>query len=331
MAYIKWNKPYKFFIKQIFCIIIGFVAMFITSFLIDCKFYKKNIKFIYLLSLILVICVLFIGVSQSGSKRWLNMIFFTIQPSEFAKISVVLIMSNFISKGKAILKSKKTFTVLMIEVFLILIPIIMEPDLGTPILILITCFAMMFYVGVNKRKMLLVSIFVILLIMEETIRKPYRLIRFKNFFLSFININLSSYQIKQSINAVGSGGFFGKGLGKSEMKFMYIPESHTDFIFSVIGEELGFIGVNLVLLFFVYFFLKGIKISKSTPDIFLKYLCLGITFIIVFQAIINISVTIGILPTKGLTLPFISFGGTSIVTNMMITGILINLSQYTKK
>ncbi|GHT65274.1 stage V sporulation protein E [Endomicrobiia bacterium] len=331
IAYVKWASPYKFFFKQILWVVIGFAVMFVTSFLIDYKFYKKYAKKIYFLSLLLVIAVLFIGVSRLGAKRWFLVGFLTIQPSELAKFAVVIALADFISRKKELIKEWQGLVAPTAIVFLILLPIAIEPDLGTPILIVGTCFAMLFCAGIKIKAVLALVATVFLLTAEEIIRKPYRLVRFKDYLASFVNIDASPYQIKQSLNALGSGGIFGKGLGKSEMKLMYLPEAHTDFIFPVIGEELGFIGVTAVTAFFIYLFLKGVKMSKHMPDTFSEYLCLGITFLIVFQAIINLSVATGVFPTKGLPLPFISFGGTSLIITMATAGILINLSQYTKK
>ncbi|MDR1511577.1 MAG: putative lipid II flippase FtsW [Endomicrobium sp.] len=330
MSDLRWASPYKLFLKQILMITVGFILMFITSFLINHNFYKKYSKWIYLFSLILVIAVLFIGTSRSGAKRWLGVGYFSLQPSELAKVATILITANFISKKK-IIKELKTLMVLVFIILLIIFPIILEPDLGTPVLIGSVCLAMLFCAKIKTKVVLIGCAIILIVITEEIIRKPYRFIRFMDYIASFVNINMSSYQVKQSLNALGSGGFFGKGLGKSEIKLMYLPEAHTDFIFPIIGEELGFIGTSIVLAFFIYLFLKGIKMSKYVPDIFAQYLCLGITFLIVFQAIINISVTTGIFPAKGLPLPFISFGGTSLIITMTTAGILINLSQYEQK
>ena len=330
MADVRWASPYKFFLKQVLWIGVGFVAMFATSFLIDYKFYKKYAKIIYFLSLLLVIAVLFLGVSRLGAKRWLGVGFFIIQPSEFAKIAIIIAMSDFISRKKKLIGQWKGLFAPAVIILLILAPIVAEPDLGTPILISVVCFAMLFYAGIKMKAVFAGSLSVALFIAEEIIRKPYRLTRLKDYIASFINIDASSYQVKQSLNALGSGGFFGKGLGKSEIKLMYLPEAHADFIFSIVGEELGFFGTSAVIAFFIYLFLKGMKMSKCIPDTFSQYLCLGITFFIVFQAIINLSVATGIFPAKGLPLPFISFGGTSLVVTMASAGILINLSQYNK-
>ncbi len=331
MADVKWTNPYKFFLRQILWIIFGFVAMFATSFLINYKFYKRYAKWIYLFALVLVTAVLFVGVLRLGAKRWLQIGHFTLQPSELAKIALIINVADFISRKKALVEKWKGLIVPGFVVLLMLFPIAIEPDLGTPILVSGVCFAMLFCAGMKMNAVFVSGLAAVLLTVEEIMRKPYRFARVKDYLNYFINIDVSSYQVKQSLNALGSGGFFGKGLGKSEMKLMYLPEAHTDFIFPIIGEELGFLGTVSVIAFFIYIFFKGIKMSKNMPDIFSQYLCLGITFLIVFQAIVNISVTTGMFPAKGLPLPFISFGGTSLIITMATSGILINLSQYKKK
>jgi cell division protein FtsW len=331
MADVRWASPYKFFLKQILWIFIGFIAMFTTGFLIDYRAYRKYAKLIYFLSLILVVMVLFVGVSRSGARRWLEIVFFTIQPSELAKVATIIAIADFISRKKKIMKEWKGLLAPTFIIFIIILPIALEPDLGTPILISGVSLAMLFCAGITIKAVLVGGIVAVLAVTEEIIRRPYRITRFKDYLASFVNIDASSYQVKQSLNALGSGGFLGKGPGKGEIKLMYLPEAHTDFIFPVIGEELGLIGVSAVIAFFIYLFYKGTKLSKNMPDIFAQFLCLGITLLIVFQAIINLSVATGILPAKGLPLPFISFGGTSLVITMAATGILINLSQYNKK
>jgi cell division protein FtsW len=312
-------------------LLVGFAAMFVTAFLIDYRFYKKYAKIIYILSWISVVAVLFLGVSRLGAKRWLNFGFFNIQPSEFAKIAVIIIIAGFISRKKVMIETLKGLIAPLAMILFMLLPIALEPDLGTPILIAAVCFAMLFCAGLPIKVVLLSGMAGGLLIAEEIARKPYRITRFHDYLASFINIDAASYQVRQSLNALGSGGLFGRGLGKSEMKLMYLPEAHTDFIFPIIGEELGFLGACVVISFFIYLFFKGIKMSKHMPDVFSEYLCLGITFVIVFQAIINLSVATGVFPAKGLPLPFISFGGTSLAISMAAAGILINLSQYSKK
>jgi cell division protein FtsW len=243
---------------------------------------------------------------------------------------MIIVMADFIERKKNLIGEWKGLIAPAAFLLLIIVPIAVEPDLGTPILISGVCFAVLFCAGIKIRAVFAAAGACALLTIEEIIRKPYRLARMRDYFDSVINIDAASYQVKQSLYALGSGGFLGKGLGKSEMKLMYLPEAHTDFIFPIVGEELGFIGAAAVIALFMYIFFKGIKISKNAPDVFSEYLALGITFLIVFQALINLSVATGVFPAKGLPLPFISFGGTSLIINMAAAGILVNLSQYKK-
>lgn len=330
MADVRWSSPYMFFMKQMIWVVIGFAAMAVTTFFIDYSFYRKYSKVLYGIALVAVIAVLIFGVTRGGAKRWFSLGFATVQPSEIAKIAMIIIMADFIERKKDLIGEWKGLIAPLVFLLLIIIPIAVEPDLGTPILISAVCFSLLFCAGIKMQAVFAMIGAGALLIIEEIARKPYRLARMRDYLDSFINIDAASYQVKQSLYALGSGGFLGKGLGKSEMKLMYLPEAHTDFIFPIIGEELGFIGAGVVTSFFIYIFLKGINISKNAPDTFSEYLALGITFLIVFQALINLSVATGIFPAKGLPLPFISFGGTSLVINMAAIGILINLSQYKK-
>jgi cell division protein FtsW len=330
MADVRWSSPYMFFLKQIIWVVVGFSAMIVTAFFIDYKLYRKYAKALYIIALVAVIAVLIFGVTRGGAKRWFNFGFFTFQPSEIAKIAMVIVMADFIERKKELIGEWKGLIAPVIFLLSIILPIAVEPDLGTPILISGVCFALLFCAGIKIQSVFALAGAGVLLIVEEIIRKPYRLARMRDYFDSIVNIDAASYQVKQSLYALGSGGFFGKGLGKSEMKLMYLPEAHTDFIFPIVGEELGFLGAAAVIGFFMYIFFRGINISKNAPDNFAEYLALGITFLIVFQALINLSVATGVFPAKGLPLPFISFGGTSLVINMAAAGILINLSQYKK-
>jgi cell division protein FtsW len=328
IADVRWANPYKFFIKQLLWVTLGFISMFLTIFFINYKVYQKFTKQIFIFTFFLVIAVLFVGKTHLGAKRWIEIWYLTLQPSELAKIAVVISISDFISRKKILLNKYKGLIAPIIFITIMIIPIIVEPDLGTPLLILLVSITMLFCAGITLQSILVSIMSILCFGCIEIIKKPYRFARLKNYIISFSNMDYSSYQLKQSLNALGAGGLFGKGLGKSTIKLLYLPEAHSDFIFPIIGEELGFIGSLIVILFFLYLFIKGITMSKRMPDLFSSYLCLGITLLIVFQALINFFVTTGIVPTKGLPLPFISSGGTSLILNMVAVGILINLSQY---
>lgn len=331
MADVRWSSPYMFFLKQVIWIFIGFSAMFLTAFVVNYRFYQKYAKVFYAIALIAVIAVLFFGVTRGGAKRWFDFGFFSFQPSELAKIAMIIIIADFISRKKNLIPQWNGLIAPLVLLAFMLIPIALEPDLGAPVLIAAVCFGMLFCAGIKMQSVAAIAGAGLLMFAVEIIRQPYRLARFRDYLDSFINIDAASYQVKQSLYALGSGGFFGKGLGKSDMKLMYLPEAHTDFIFPIVGEELGFLGAAAVAVFFIYIFFKGMKISRNAPDDFAEYLALGVTLLIVFQAVINLSVATGVFPAKGLSLPFISFGGTSLVMSMAAIGILINLSQFKEK
>ncbi|AKL97679.1 putative lipid II flippase FtsW [Endomicrobium proavitum] len=332
MADARGASPFMFFLKQLLWLVFGFAAMFITAFVINYKFYQKYAKWIYLVAFIFLIAVLIFGVTRGGAKRWLHLGFFTFQPSELAKFASVAIMASFIAKKKEFIAQWEGLVVPIAMLLIMIVPIFLEKDLGTPILIASVCIAMLVCAGIKIQAIAASAAIGIVAVAAAIMKVEYRRTRFIDYLNSFINIDAAAYQVKHALYAFGSGGFFGKGLGKSELKMMYLPEAHTDFIFPVIGEELGFLfGALPIMAFFIFIFLKGIKISKNAPDDFARYLALGITFLIVFQALINMSVATGNFPAKGLPLPFISFGGTSIVITMAVSGILINLSQYSKR
>jgi cell division protein FtsW len=328
MADIKWSTPYAFIIKQLLWVVLGLLGMGITAFYIDYRLYQKYARFLYLAIFIVLILVLIFGVVRGGAKRWFYFGFFTVQPSEIAKVIIIMAIADFISRKKKELYKPQSVIGAILLVTIIIIPIALEPDLGAPILIFIISFTMLFCAGVNMKAIAIAIGAALLFVIEESIRESYRFGRLKNYLLSLTDINSASYQLKQSINALGSGGITGKGLGKSELKLMYLPEAHTDFIFPILGEEFGFIGAFVVIALFTVIFIRGIKISKNAPDLFSKYLALGITLLITIQTIINLLVATGLFPTKGLVLPFISFGGTAMIVNLSIVGILINLSKY---
>jgi len=329
-------RSYEPFLKHIICASIGFVLMCATAFAVDVKFYKKYAPLIYFAAFLGVFLVLFLGGESHGAKRWFKFFGFSLQPSEIAKFALIIITASFISRKREILSLAQGAAAPVVLLVLLTLPIVFEPDLGTPILMAAVWFAMLFCAGINLKPLAGLSIAGAFLIAEEIIRKPYRLARFRVFAESVFNIDAvldnsdaKFYNLKQSLQAIGNGGLFGQGLGKSAIKLNYLPEAHTDFIFPVACEELGlFLGALPVLCFFGFFFLRGMKIGKNAPDDFSQFLAFGIVFAITFQALINMSMALGVLPTKGMPLPFVSLGGTSLICVMAASGILINISQY---
>ncbi|MDR3113737.1 MAG: FtsW/RodA/SpoVE family cell cycle protein, partial [Endomicrobium sp.] len=272
-------KSYSPMFKQFVCAAIGFSLMFVTAFVVDYKFYQRHAKKIWFAALLLVILVLIIGYKSHGAKRWISLGFFSFQPSEIAKFAIVVMIADFMFRKKHTLSNPKGVIAPLILMLPIAALIAAEPDLGTPILISSVWLAMLFYAGANSKSLVSICSAGFILFILAVILKPYRLTRLKVWLSSVFNIDavLSGgspefYNLKQSLYAIGNGGFLGKGLGKSDIKLNYLPEAHTDFIFPVICEELGFIGGCAVLLFFFYIFFKGMKIAKNAGDDFAQYL-----------------------------------------------------------
>jgi cell division protein FtsW len=336
---IRWAIPYKFFGKQSLWIFVGSILLAITAFLINYKFYQKYALQICFVAFIALIAVLIFGHSNYGATRWLKIGFLTIQPSEFAKMAMVIYMAEFIARKKTdIEKLSSAIIAPCIILGIICIPILLEKDLGTAVLIAAVCLTMLFCAGAKIKAISIGAAVCLSAALCAIMFTSYRRLRLVRYLKSIIDIDEilkdsdgKYYQIKQSINALGSGGFWGKGIGSGELKLGYLTQSENDFIFSIIGEEFGFVGAVTVVALFLFIFFKGMKISENMPDFFSKYLCLGLTLTLVFQALVNMLVSVGLFPTKGITLPFISYGGTSFVVSIMMSGILINLSHYRKR
>lgn len=277
-----------------------------------------------LLALILVLAMPAAG----GARRWfpgpLN-----VQPSEFAKLIAVLFMAHVLARQEERVNDFWTVPAPCMGIvggmaFLILI----EPDLGSAIMLVLVACVMIFTAGLNARYVGLISGLGIAGLIASVVAEPYRWERIKSFFCPSLDAQGASFQLKQSLIALGSGGFAGEGLGHGYQKAFYLPAAHTDFIFSVIGEELGLLGTAGLLLAFLLIYWRGMRAAYRAPDRFGFYLALGLTNLMVLQALINMSVCLGLLPTKGLPLPFISYGGSSLLASMLATGLLLNVSQH---
>jgi cell division protein FtsW len=338
MAGIRRSNGLVFFIRQILWVGIGSGVAYVAAFKIDYRQYQKYALPLYALAIFSLILVIITATEINGAKRWISLWVFSIQPTEFVKAIMVIVIADFIARKQEDLKNG-SFIPPLIYLAPILFLISLEPDFGSIFLIVVTVSLMLFAGEIKLDKKILVLIgFAVLFLIIELFRKGYRRERLAAYTSSIFDIesvlhSASSvlYQVKMSLFALGSGGIFGKGLGKGELKMLYLPEAHTDFIYPIIGEELGFIGAAIVIALFAFIFIKGMRISNACPDVFSKFLAFGITILLTSQALMNISVAIGLLPTKGLVLPFISSGGSAIVVNMAMAGILINLSQYVKK
>jgi len=288
---------------------------------------QKLSRPLMLISVALLLMVLVLGTVKLGARRWLRWGPISFQPSELAKIMLLIGITDYLDRRKSKLKNFNGLWPVLSMTVIFCGLIAAESDLGTPIVIIGMMMGVLYSAGTKWKHLFMIVSVVIPVIIEEILRKPYRIARFKAYIQSWWDISSTSYQLNQSILALGSGGFWGKGLAQGQMKLFYLPEPHTDFIFPIIGEELGFIGAIAVIVLFLTFAWRGFVISRNSPDFFGSLLAIGITLLIVFQAFFNMGVATGILPTKGLPLPFVSFGGTALVINLAEVGILLNISR----
>ncbi len=325
-AYERYGDSAFFLKRHLFFISVGLLFMlFGMSLGIDN--FKRAAKPVLLFSLFLLFLVLLpgIGVSAGGARRWLRIGFFGFQPSELAKIALILYLADFIARKGYKLKS---FTrgympaagIIAFCAFLV----IAEPDMGTSVSILFVGFMMILIGGAAIRHMLYTALLGVPFVLYLIIMVPYRLQRVLTFINPWQDPEGAGFQIIQSFLALGSGGFLGVGLGQSKQKLFYLPESHTDFIFSIIGEELGFAGATCVLVIFAALIWQAFRAFFKIENAFNRMIVFGVAILITFEVLVNIGVSTGTLPTKGLPLPFISYGGSSLVFHMFGIGIMLN-------
>ena len=322
----KFSDPFKFFKSQFIFFIISIVIMIFVS-KIDYEIYFKKSKQIFLISLLLLILVLIpgIGTVRNGSRSWFGIGSFGVQPSEFMKLSMIIFLSKYLSlNGK---KVKNNCIPALLIILLIFALIMLQPDFGTGIVIVMIGISLLYIAGVNMKIFFKLGILGVIGIIILIIIAPYRLKRIISFLNPWSDPLGSGFQIIMSLYAIGPGGLFGYGLGNSRQKHFYLPEPQTDFIFSIILEELGFLGCVLVIGLFLLIIISGLIISKRCNDLFSKYVSFAITFWIAFQSILNLCVVVGLIPVTGVTLPFLSYGGSSLITFYIGIGIILNIAK----
>jgi cell division protein FtsW len=280
---------------------------------------------LFLLALVLVPGI---GREIAGARRWFRFKFLSFQPSELANLAVIIYLADFIARrGNAITTFIKGFLPPMFVLGAAVVLILAQPDLGTTVALGIVVLIMLFVAGVRISYLFSLIVAAIPALWFLIFSVPYRRMRILAFLNPYLDPKGSGFQIIQSQIALGSGGLFGVGIGQSKQKLFYLPAAHTDFIFAIIGEELGLIGTVGVILLFMLFIQQALKIIKNAPDKFGYFLSLGLVLMICFKAVINIGVSCGVLPTKGLPLPFISYGGSSFMFDMVSIGILLNIAR----
>ncbi len=327
IAYERYKDSSYFLKRHCFYLSLGLImALFFMAF--DYKRLQKFSKPIMFVSVCLLILLILKGREIGGAKRWFRFGQFSFQPSELAKFSLIIYLSDILARKQMKLKKFiEGFIPPAAAAGLMILLILLQPDLGTVIAILVIT-AILFFVAGMDIKHILVSLLTMLPVLYIAIFSvPYRRRRILAFLNPWQDPRGIGFQVIQSFLALGSGGLFGVGLGYSRQKLFYLPESHTDFIISIIGEELGLIGTASILILFVLFLWQGMKVSFNCRDLFGKFLSLGIISMITLEAVINIGAGTGSIPTKGLPLPFISYGGTSLMFHIASAGLLLNIAK----
>ncbi len=324
----RFGDPYLFLKRQAFYALIGILLMIGMIFFRHEKL--KGLAYpILIISILSLIAVLIPGIGHraGGAMRWLRMGPFSVQPSEFVKLGLIIFLAYFLTKKEERIRSFSFgFLPTLLISGLVIALVLKEPDFGAATFLTAMVFLLLFVSG--ARVIYIIASFVVALPIAYYFltNVAYRYRRVMSFIRPWDDPGGTSFQIIQSFLSFGSGGLFGLGLGEGKQKLFFLPAPHTDFIFSVIGEELGLTGAIVIVILFFIFTLRGIAIANAMQDRFAAYLALGVTMMISLQAVINMGVVLGLLPTKGLTLPFISYGGTSLITNLVGVGILLRLS-----
>ena len=325
----KYHDEYKFVKMQSIFLLVGIFLMIILS-KIDYQIYKRYANIILFICAILLILVLIPGIGsvRNGSRSWFGIGSFGIQPSEFAKIGLIIYVAKYLTNNEKLMGNVKkgVLPVLLIIGFFFGL-IMLEPDFGTAMVITLTLVVLIFISGVKVSFFLKVGLVGLAGIIGIIIAAPYRMKRIVSFLNPWSDPLGSGYQIIQSLYAIGPSGLLGQGFFNSRQKYFYLPEPQTDFIFAIISEELGFLGVLIVASMFIFIFYQGIKISLSAKDLFGKYLSFGLIFGLIIQTLLNLMVVVGLIPVTGVTLPFISYGGSSLLVSLASIGIILSVSR----
>jgi rod shape determining protein RodA len=327
---IQANPTYNLFVKQIVWLAVGFSVMF-CCLLVDYQRVRVASTWLYLFVVLLLVLVLVLGREVNGSKRWLEIAGFQFQPSEFMKIMIVVQLSSYFSSQEispypGLKKLLPALAMIVVPVLLILA----EPDLGTALSVLAISVTVVFCIGIRWRYILAFVMVVVpsLVPIWEKVLKPYQKKRILILLRPDLDPLGAGYHIRQSKIAIGSGKLMGKGfLNGTQNKLHFLPEKHTDFIFSVWAEEWGFIGCLVLLLLFAAFIVLSLQVAKRSKDRYGSLLVVGMTALVLWQVLINIGMVIGLLPVVGITLPFVSYGGSSIISLCIAVGVIENVSM----
>ena len=325
----RFRDPYFFLKRQVFWAALGCGALWLAL-RTDYRRLEKFVLPLLGLAALLLVLVLIpgLGVSVNGSRRWLRLGPMSFQPAELAKLAFVVYLAAFLARKREDVDDLWHGLVPPLAVGAVLGSLVLlQPDLGSAVTLLVLTTGLLFLAGARVKWLAMLALPALPLAALAVWMAPYRMRRVFAFLDPWQDPRGSGFQIIQSWLALGSGGLLGRGIGESKQKLFYLPEAHTDFIFAIVGEELGFVGAAAVVLLFAALIWRGLRIGLHAAEPFGAYLALGITVLVATQTLVNLGVVTGLLPTKGLPLPFLSFGGSALLMTMLATGVLLNISQ----
>jgi cell division protein FtsW len=331
-AVYKYNDAFKYVKAQGLFLIIGLLLMFFLA-KVDYHLYQKYANKILLGCFILLVLVLIPGIGKlrNGSRSWFGIGSLGVQPSEFAKLGLIIYVAKYLAHNDYNIKDvKKSILPILGIIFLFFGLIMLEPDFGQGMVIVLTLIMIIFVSGTRLSFFVKSGIMGLIGIIALIIIAPYRMARIMAFLNPWSDPLGSGFQIIQSLYAIGPGGLLGLGFGNSIQKHFYLPEPQTDFIFAIISEEFGFLGVLIVAALFIIIFYRFIKIALSCQDLFGKYLAFGLGMGLILQATLNLAVVVGLIPVTGVTLPFLSYGGSSLLVSLVSVGIILNIGMKHK-
>lgn len=326
----RYHDQFFFLKRQILWSVVGILA-FLLAANIPLRVWQEKTRALYVVTIMALLLVFFVGPEIAGARRWIRLGGFSFQPSELAKIAMVFMVADYMDRRQSRLRSfNKGLLPLLFLIGILFFLILIEPDLGTPVLMGAVFLALLVMGGARWRHLLLMGLGLSPLLILAIVKVHYRLARVFAYLDPWSDAQGSGYQLVQSLLAMGSGGLFGRGLGGSRIKISNLPDAHTDFIFSVIGEELGLVGTLTCVGLFLFLCLWGLKVARQSPTCFMRLVAAGLSLTVGFQALINMGVACGLLPTKGMPLPFLSFGGSSLVIIFISMGLLSNIARQAK-
>ncbi|MBI2069920.1 MAG: putative lipid II flippase FtsW [Elusimicrobia bacterium] len=328
----RFGDPYVYIRRHMSFLFVGLGLLYLSS-RMKTEIWRKSWLILYLATLAGLAATFMMGKSLSGARRWLYLGPIGFQVSELAKLVLVVALARYLDRYHSRLTRWRWALVYPTLMFgLLIVPIALQPDFGNPFVMMLGFFSMLLIAGISWKHLAVYPLMALPAMAALIVKSPYRIKRFLSFFSLWKADDIAvqhgaAYQASQALLALGSGGLFGKGLGDSDLKLHYLPQPHTDFVFPVIGEELGFAGSMAVVILFSLIAIRGIKAAINAERAFDRSLAAGLTLMLVFQAGIHMAVTTALAPTKGITLPFISYGGSSLLMSCLMAGILLRISR----